>query len=167
MVSDRDDTPVLLDIARVTLAQDRDGRLRARVSTYEDWDAPLLLAGRSGPAGSVCLRMYIKSAPAASPPDFLACATPRADGRHLRGSVLQDAGGGLPRRVGTATVTRPTRRSVEMVFSPTRIGRPTTLRFAAEASQPAGCPRPRGCVDRAPDGARTRLFSLRSTTAGK
>jgi len=34
------------------------------------------------------------------------------------------------------------------------------LRFVVEAAQAKGCPRPRGCIDTAPDAPRSRRFVL-------
>jgi hypothetical protein len=160
-ISDRDDSPVLMDIRIAELRRLRSGRLRLEMRTYEPWSNSVLLPGSGGgPPGTICLLTWTAHSPAAHRPDFLVCATPRASGRTLRGTVLRERSG-PPQRVGTATVTRPNSTTVRLAFSPRRIGSPRTLRFAVEAAQPAGCPRPRGCVDRAPNGAATRAFTVR------
>jgi len=155
---DTDDTPVLLDIERMAVNQVPSGRVTVRVSMFEAWSANVLSPGTSGPPGSVCLLVWTRR-PLDQAPDYLVCATPRGPGR-LAGTVLREpTGAGLPRRVGAAVVTRPTSKSVELSFAPSDLGNPTLIRYVAEAAQPAGCPPPRGCVDR----TRSARLTLRST----
>ena len=47
--------------------------------------------------------------------------------------MLRDRANGLPREVAAATVTRPTARTVYLRFAQSAIGRPASVRFAAEA----------------------------------
>jgi hypothetical protein len=161
VVSDRNDTPVVLDIKTATLRQLRSGRLRLEVDTFNSWaNSVLLPSGSSGPPGSICLRLWLTRSPGGRPPSYLVCVTARASGRTLRATILRERAG-PPARVGAAAVDRPSGNAVRVAFSPQRIGSPKSLRFGVEATQVAGCPRPRGCVDRAPNGARTRAFALR------
>jgi hypothetical protein len=77
----------------------------------------------------------------------------------LRGQLLTQAGGGLPKPVkGTVAVSRPTKRSITLRFSQSAIGRPATVRFVVEATR-AGCPRI-SCTDRAPAAPRAALLRL-------
>lgn len=161
-VADGDDTPVILDIQKLVVQQNKDARIQAKFSFYEPFSAADLV-GDSGPPGSVCLRISVKTTPSSQPPEYLACVTADSQGVRFRGNVLREvAGGGPPRRVGAASVTHPTTHMLIVRFSPAVIGKPKRLRFAGEATQQVGCPGPRGCFDRAPNSVRTRGFDLRS-----
>jgi hypothetical protein len=155
---DADDSPVLLDVASVSLVQPRATRIEARVTMNEDWSPGDMLAS-SGPPGSICVNLWTTRRPGAQPPNFLVCGTPQT-ARRLRVSVLRENGDGLPLKADSAGATI-SGRTLIMRFSPASIGSPDTLRFSAEATQIAGCPRSRGCFDRAPNGARTSFFQLR------
>jgi hypothetical protein len=151
------------DITRVALGRGADGRFRAALTLGGAWTARDL-AARSGPPGSLCLRLWTASEPPNSPPDYLVCITAEADRRTLRGTVMQERPDALPRRVGPAAVSRRGTRSAIVRFSQSAIGRPALVRFAAEATR-AGCARP-SCVDTAPDAPVTARFRLRQSTAG-
>src|SRR5256885_1828358 len=155
-VRDASDTPVVLDLQSASLTT-RGSRLEAKVSFYDDWSAADLLAS-SGPPGSICLDLWTKRTPGQDSPDFLGCATARTATR-ITASVLKDTGDGLPARADSATVS-VSGRTLTLRFRPAAIGSPRRLRFAAEATQALGCKRPRGCVDRAPNGSRTGHVAL-------
>jgi hypothetical protein len=152
-----------LDVVRVAMARQTDGRLRGEVTMEKAWTTEALRAG-AGASGSICLTLYTRREPGADPPDWLVCATPPKQGDALRGRVLRDRANGTPRRVAAATVTRPTARTVYFRFAQTAIGRPGPIRFAAEAvTRARGCPRPLGCRDTAPDAPATGNLTLRRT----
>jgi hypothetical protein len=155
---DSDDSPVLLDIGSVSLAQPTANRIEARVTMNEDWTPGDMLAS-AGPPGSICVNLWTTRRPGAQPPNFLVCGTPQT-ARRLRVSVFRETGDGLPIRANAAGATI-SRRTLIMRFSPASIGSPDTLRFSAEATQITGCPRLRGCFDRGPNGTRTAFFQLR------
>jgi len=150
-----DDAP---DLTRVSLQRSRDGRLRAGISLAAELE-PKDLVARSGPPGSVCLRLYTSTRPGALPPDYLVCVTADARGRTLRGTVLAEQVNALPKKVGTAAISRTSSRSVVMRFSQRAIGGPSIIRFAAEATR-AGCIRA-SCVDTLPDAPKTSKLTLR------
>ena len=90
--------------------------------------------------------------------------TPEREGDLLRGRVLRDRANGLPKQVANVTVTRPTARTVYLRFAQSAIGKPASVRFAAEAvTRAARCPKPLGCRDTAPDAPTTGNLTLRST----
>jgi hypothetical protein len=152
-----------LDIVRVAISHGTEGRLRGEVTMEDEWSTADLRAG-AGLSGSICLTLYTKREPGAEPADWLVCATAPKQGEVLRGRVLRDGPNGLPRQVGAATVTRPTARTVYLRFAQSAIGRPATVRFAAETvTRGRGCPRPLGCRDNAPDAPGTANLTLRRT----
>ena len=152
-----------LDIVRVAMSRGTDGRLRGEVTMEDEWSAADLRAG-AGPSGSICLTLYTRREPGAEPADWLVCATAPKQGEVLRGRVLRDRANGLPRQVGAAAVTRPTARTIYLGFAPSAIGRPSGVRFAAEAvTRARGCPRPLGCRDSAPDAPGTANLTLHRT----
>jgi hypothetical protein len=155
-VRDASDTPVVLDLQSASL-ETRGSRLEAKVSFYDDWSAADLLSS-TGPPGSICLDLWTKRTPGQDAPDFLVCATARTATR-ITASVLKETGDGLPARADSATVS-VSGRILTLRFRPAAIGSPRRLRFAAEATQALGCKRPRGCVDRAPNGSRTGSFAV-------
>ena len=159
-VRDADDTPVVLDIARVRLEENRSKRLRATITMYETWTVADLVSA-SGPSGSICLKLWTTRTPSSEPPNYLVCASPTADGSRLQGVVMRDSGRGPPARTAGAAVSGPRGKDVVIAFTDRSIRSPARVRFAAEASQAAGCPPPRGCVDVGPDAPRTRAFELR------
>jgi hypothetical protein len=146
-----------LDLTRVSLKRNADGRLQASLTLAASWEARDLLAS-SGPPGSLCLKVWTTTVPPDTTPDWLVCATSDADGA-LRGSILQERANKLPARTGGADVTQPSDRTVTLRFSQTAIGRPATLYAAAEATR-AGCTRG-SCTDLAPDAPKYLTFKLR------
>jgi hypothetical protein len=149
------------DVTRVQLGLTSDRRLRAAVTLSVGWVARNLLA-TSGPPGSVCLRLWTETKSGAAPPDYLVCATAHQDGETMRGSVFKTQPGQPLQRMAGATVGRTSDRTVTLRFSQTVVGRPKTIRFAAEATKP-GCARV-SCVDTAPDAPKTATFRLRGSS---
>jgi hypothetical protein len=161
VIDPKGDVNGALDLRQVVLARGTDGRLRASLTLAESWDADALLAD-SGPPGSVCLKVWTAATPPDQTPDYLVCVTADADG-DLRGSVLKERPNQLPQRVGAATVTKPSERTVTVRFSQTAIGKPETVRVQAETTR-AGCPRGT-CIDLAPDAPKYMTLKLRESDA--
>ena len=159
---DDDDVASTLDLAATTLSQSESGRMRATVTSWEGWAAEDLVA-ESGPPGSVCVKIWTTRSSGSEPPNYLVCASPGETGERLVGTVLRDPGRGLPVRIGVASVSGPTDRVLVLGW-PARLirARGRNFRFALEAAQAKGCPRPRGCIDTAPDAPRSRRFVLAS-----
>ena len=156
-----------LDIVRVAMSRGVDGRLRGDVTMEKAWTTAALRSAR-GPSGSICITLHTTREPGADPADWLVCATPPKEGEELRGRVLRDRANGLPRQVASATVTRPTARTVYLRFAQSAINRPASVRFAAESVTRTGrCPRPLGCRDTAPDAPTTGNLTLRSTASSR
>jgi hypothetical protein len=152
-----------LDIVRVAMSRRVDGRLRGEVTMEKGWSTADLRSS-TGPSGSICITLYTAREPGTDPADWLVCATPPKEGEELRGRVLRDRANGLPRQVAAATVTRPTARTIYLRFAQSAIGRPASVRFAAEAvTRARRCPQPVGCRDTAPDAPTTGNLTLRST----
>jgi hypothetical protein len=149
------------DLTRVALSRGSDGRIRAALTLGGEWKPGDLLT-RSGPPGSLCVRLWTVAVPPNTAPDYIVCVTAQ-DSRRLRATVLQERPDRLPRVVGPAAVSQRGKRSVVVRFSQTSVGRPALIRFAAEATR-AGCVRP-SCVDTAPDAPATATFRLRRATA--
>jgi hypothetical protein len=149
-----------LDLQRVGLRRASDGRLRTAVTFAGRVSASTLLA-RSGPPGSVCLRIWTdaRADPRASRPDRLVCVTARSADA-LRAGVFEQREPGLPRRVAPASVrANASGRSLIVRVAQSALGRPQVIRFAVESTRP-GCERP-ACVDTAPDGGAVRRMRLR------
>jgi hypothetical protein len=91
------------DLTRVSLQRGSDGRLRAGLSFASSLAVKDLVA-KSGPPGSVCLRLYTSTKPGVLPPDFLVCATADAKGKAFRGTVMAEQVNALPKKVATAVV---------------------------------------------------------------
>jgi hypothetical protein len=144
------------DLTRVQLGRAKDGRLRAVLSTRDEWTGKDLLADE-GPPGSLCMRLWTVTKPTGIPPDYLVCVSAAAD-KTLRATITQEQVDADPKRVGSGTVSRPSTHSVAVRFSQTVVGRPKTIRFAGEATKP-GCPRT-SCVDTAPDAPKTATLKL-------
>jgi hypothetical protein len=149
------------DLTRVQLGLTSDRRLRAAITSATGWVAKDLLA-KEGPPGSLCLRLWTVTKPGAAPPDYLACITARQDGETTRGTVFKTKAGEPLTRVAGAIVGRTSERTVTLRFSQTAVGRPATIRFAAEATKP-GCARV-SCVDTAPEAPKTATFKVREST---
>ena len=158
IVPDPVDTAGGLDLTRVQFGRAPDGRLRAALTLAAPWRMGDLPAD-DGPPGSLCLRMWTTTTEPGTFPDFLLCITADARARHMRGDVLVERGGAL-QRVARAALARSSLRTVVARFSQSAIGRPASVRFAAEATPP-GCPRP-ACVDTAPNAPTLATLTLRS-----
>jgi hypothetical protein len=158
VVPDPVDTAGGLDLTRVQLGRSPDGRLRAALTLAAPWRMRDLPAD-DGPPGSLCLRMWTATTDPGTFPDHLLCITADARGRHMRGSLLVERDGAL-QRVTAVALARSSLRTVVARFSQSAIGRPATVRFAAEATPP-GCPRP-ACVDTAPNAPTLATLTLRS-----
>ena len=146
-----------LDLTRVSLARGPDGRLRASLTLASDWDGADLLSATGSP-GSLCLKLWTTAVPPDTTPDQLVCVTADKEGA-LRGSILKARPNKLPERIGGASVSRPSPRTVTLRFSQTAIGRPALVAAAAEATRP-GCRRA-SCIDLAPDAPTTLTLRLR------
>lgn len=105
------------------------------------------------------MRLWTVSTPGTTKPDLLVCVTARRDGRTLSATITREVLGELPRTVGTATLTRPSKTSVALRIPPGLLGRARRVAFTAEATRP-GCPR-LSCVDLAPDAGATKSLTLR------
>lgn len=146
------------------LGKGTDGRMRAVVTATDEWSPEDLVARDGGPPGSICLRLYtVTTKIEGAVPEHLVCVTADGAGEKLRGSVLKERPNDLPERMATATVSRSSEKSVTLKFSQTSIGRPATVRFAAESTR-AGCVRT-SCVDAAPTPPRVGTFKLREPEA--
>jgi hypothetical protein len=108
------------------------------------------------------MRLWTTTPRGPLPPDYLVCATARADGETMRGSVFKTKPGDELQRVGSALVGRTSDRTMTLRFSQTSVGKPRSIRFAAEATKP-GCARV-SCVDTAPDAPKTATFRLRGSS---
>jgi hypothetical protein len=151
-----------LDLRQVVLARGTDGRLRVSLTLAGAWDADDLLSD-DGPPGSLCLKLWTTSpANLDATPERLVCVTAKSNG-DLRGSILEQRANQLPARTGSATVTRPSQRTVTIRFSQTAIGKPATVEMQAETTR-AGCTRG-SCIDRAPDGGAALVLKLRKDDA--
>lgn len=152
-----------LDLRQFVLARGTDGRLRVSLTLAGSWDADDLLS-ETGPPGSLCVKAWTASTPPDETPDYLVCVTAESDG-DLRGSVLKERPNQLPERTGSATVTRPSERTVTLRFSQTALGKPATVRAQAETTR-AGCPRG-SCIDLAPDAPKFLTLKLRAEDDAK
>jgi len=149
-----------LDIQRAGVSLASDGRLRA-VLTFAGEVTPKALLAKTGPPGSICLRIWTAADadPATSRPDRLVCVTADADEK-LRANVLQQPDAGLPRRSTAAAVTAGSNgRSFVIRISQTSLGHPDIVSFAIESTRP-GCDRT-SCIDTVPDAGAVRRFRLR------
>jgi hypothetical protein len=149
-----------LDIQRAALQLASDGRLRA-VVTFAAKVTPKDMLAKTGPPGSVCLRIWTDpdADPAAARPDHLVCVTADKDAK-LRAGVFEQRDSGLPHRAAAANVTaNPSGRSFVVRVSQSALGRPALIRIAFESTRP-GCDRV-SCIDNAPDAGAVRRFRLR------
>ena len=146
-----------LDVVRVAMSTREDGTLRGELTMRRAWQTADV-----GTRGSVCLKLFVKADPDAQGPEYMVCATPPKTGDALVGRVLRNRSNGLPRTLGDAVVSRPTRRTVYLSFAPSLIRRPKELRFAGETVwRGEKCPHAAGCADLAPDAPGAREFHLR------
>lgn len=148
-----------LDVTRAQLGRGGDGRLRGVITLAEEF-GPLDLLASSGPPGSLCLRLWADPdvRPSAAPPTHLVCVTGARSGAAYRASVQRLTADGEPERIGRATVTRPSKRSLTLRFSQTLVGAPRLIRWQADATKP-GCARA-SCTDTAPDAPRSVTLRL-------
>ena len=157
-----------LDLVRAALGVASDGHLRGEMTMSAAWTAASLRGSGSGAPASACLRIYTKRDPTADVADYLVCATPRADREGYVASVLRERRNGPPKKLAKAAASRPTTRTLYLRFSPTDIGDPAHLRFAAEVTVPAPqCSPSLGCRDVAPDGQKTVGLRLRPTSSDR
>lgn len=159
VVRDPVDTAGGFDLTRAQLGRAPDGRLRAALTLSAPWRMRDLPADE-GPPGSLCVRMWTVTKEAGSFPDYLLCITADARARHMRGSLLVEREGVL-QRVAGAALARSSLRTVVARFPQSAIGRPASVRFAAEATPP-GCPRP-ACIDTAPNAPAVATLTLRAS----
>jgi hypothetical protein len=149
-----------LDIQRAGLQIASDGRLRA-VVTFAAKVTPKDMLAKTGPPGSVCLRIWTApdADPAATRADHLVCVTADKDAK-LRAGVFEQPDSGLPHRAAEASVTpNASGRSFVVRVSQSALGRPKLIRIAFESTSP-GCDRV-SCIDNAPDAGAVRRFRLR------
>src|SRR5437763_4502058 len=99
-----------MDLVRVSLGRASNGELRGSLTTAAAFSVKSMVA-KDGIPGSACLRVWTKTKPGGTPPDYLVCATAGKDGKSLDGSVLQERTGDTPVRVGPARVTRSNSRN--------------------------------------------------------
>ena len=158
VTDEKDAVDGAVDLRRVSLARGSDGRLRASVSAFANWDGATLRT-RSGPPGSLCLRLWTTSDPPDEPPDYLVCVTAKARGAGLQASVLRERANQLPERVAAAVVSRPSKTGVVLRFAQSAVGRPAQIDFSGESTK-AGCTRVR-CVDTAPNAPKVARLRLR------
>jgi hypothetical protein len=149
------------DLTRAQLGLASDRRVRIALTLAAPWQPKDLLA-REGPPGSLCVRLWTVTKPGAAPPDYLVCATARADAETMRGTVFRSRPGEELARAGAAIVGRTSDRTMTLRFSQTLVGRPKTIDFIAEVTKP-GCTRV-SCVDTAPEAPKTATFRIRGSS---
>src|SRR4051794_4948133 len=147
-----------MDLVRASLGRASNGQLRGSLTTAAAFSVKSMLPS-AGVPGSACLRVWTKSKPGGTAPDYLVCATAAKDGKSLDGSVLQEREGTTPVRVGAARATRSSSRNITLRFGQSQVGRPKLIHFAAESTAP-GCRR-LACSDVAPQDGKTAAFRLR------
>jgi hypothetical protein len=157
-----------LDLVRVALALGADGRLRGELTMSVPWDAAALRGTGTGPPAAACLRLYTTRDPTADVADYLVCATPARDAERYTARVLRERRNAPPKTVASATVSRPTGRTMYLRFSRSSVARPERVRFAGEVTSPGPeCSRSLGCRDTAPDAPKTVELLLRPTSQGR
>jgi hypothetical protein len=149
------------DLTRAQLGLASDRRVRIALTLAAPWQ-PKDLVASEGPPGSLCVRLWTVTKPGATPPDYLVCATARADGETMRGTVFKTQPGEELARAGAAIVGRTSDRTMTLRFSQTLVGRPKTIDFIAEVTKP-GCTRV-SCVDTAPEAPKTATFRIRGSS---
>jgi hypothetical protein len=147
-----------VDLTRVSLGRASNGELRGSLTTAASFSAKALVADNGIP-GSACLRLWTKTKPGGTPPDYLVCATATKDGKGLDASVLQERAGDTPVRVGPARASRSSTRNITLRFGQSLVGRPKVIHFAGETTPP-GCARV-SCTDVAPEDGKTAAFRVR------
>jgi len=147
-----------MDLVRVSLGRASNGELRASLTTAASFRVRALVAS-DGIPGSACVRLWTRTKPGGSPPDYLVCANADKDGKRLDASVLQERPGDTPVRVGPARASRSSARNITLRFGQSLVGRPKVVHFAGETTA-AGCSRI-SCTDIAPENGRTAAFRLR------
>jgi hypothetical protein len=150
-----------MDLVRVSLGRASNGELRGSLTTAAAFSVKAIVA-KDGIPGSACLRLWTKTTPGGTPPDYLVCASAGKDGKTLDGSVLQERAGTTPVRVGAARISRSSARNITLRFGQSRIGRPSLIHFAGETTGP-GCARIT-CTDIAPEDGKTATFRVRAPT---
>jgi hypothetical protein len=156
----KEDVDGALDLQRASMSLAADGRLRTVITFVGKVDPKALLA-RSGPPGSVCVKIWTakRADPDAMAADRLVCITARSDDE-LRASVFEQDDPGLPQRVGSASVgLNKSKRSLVVRVAQSALGRPELIRFAIESTRP-GCARV-SCIDALPDKGAVRRFRIR------
>jgi hypothetical protein len=149
------------DLTRAQIGLASDHRVRIALTLAAPWQPKDLIAGE-GPPGSLCVRLWTVTKPGTTPPDYLVCATTRADGETMRGTVFKSASGEPLAKAGVAIVGRTSDRTMTLRFSQSAVGRPKSIDFIAEATKP-GCMRV-SCVDTAPEAPKTATFRLRGSS---
>ena len=145
--------------AQIGLASDR--RVRFALTLAAPWQPKDLIAAE-GPPGSLCVRLWTVTKPGTTPPDYLVCATARADGETMRGTVFKTQPGRAAGQ-GRARHRRAHERPHDdPALLADGVGRPKTIDFIAEATKP-GCTRV-SCVDTAPEAPKTATFKLRGSS---
>jgi hypothetical protein len=145
------------DAVRLQLGLASDGRLRAVVTLAKALDPKSLLSD-TGPPGSICLRLWTLTEPGTIPPDFLVCVTADKDAK-LRATISTERVNAQPRRIGAASLSRKSSRTLVLKFARSRVGSPKkTVRFAVETTK-RGCARV-SCVDTLPDAPTTATLKL-------
>jgi hypothetical protein len=147
-----------VDLTSVSLGRASNGELRGSLTTAASFSVKALVA-KNGIPGSACLRLWTKTKPGGTPPDYLVCATAAKDGKSLDASVLQERTGDTPVRVGPARASRRTSHNITLRFGQSLVGRPKVVHFAGETTA-AGCSRI-SCTDSAPENGKTAAFRLR------
>jgi hypothetical protein len=147
-----------MDLVRASLGRASNGELRGSLTAAAAVSVHSLLA-KDGIPGSTCLRLWTKTKPGGTPPDYLVCASAAKNGSRLDASVMQERTGDTPVRVGPARASRSSSRNITLRFGQSLVGRPKVIHFAAETT-PAGCARP-SCTDVAPENGKTAAFRVR------
>jgi hypothetical protein len=147
------------DVTRLQLGLASDGRLRAAITLAKSLDPKSLLADK-GPPGSICLRLWTLTEPGTVPPDFLVCVTADKDAK-LRATISGERVNAQPQRIGSASLSRKSSRTLVLKFARSRVGTPKkTVRFAVESTK-RGCTNVT-CVDTLPNAPATATLKLGS-----
>jgi hypothetical protein len=157
---EKGDVTGTLDLQKVKFNIDTKKRLRVAV-TFAQTVKPADMLAKSGPPGSVCVRIWTATDadPTSMRPDRLACVTARSK-KALRARVYKQDGTGLPVPVANASLSRSkSNRSFVMRITPASLGGPRRVHLAVESTRP-GCDRT-SCIDTVPDAPKTRRFRLR------